>query len=185
MKDQRLNEFVQKLDQLKHEYDLFLTGQRRTEPLKLRSELEREVLLLTRFPSSSTAFKFQVKTLAMRYRSFETQIKNLLELKAQRAQANEKTAPEPSFRDVVVDALAIDNPALIAASVKSFLKQVGSVSNLPADMTPETLATIMVNKAKAMVGKDNVAAIRYCLVPSDHGPKVKGEIIPKAADKSA
>lgn len=176
-RDQRLVELENKLEDLKRQYDMYLTGARRTEPLALRTETEREILLLTRFPSSSTMFKFQVKTLAMRFRSFETQMRNLMELRQQRAVNSEKVQVAAPLSDIVVDEMAIDNPAIIAAKVKTLLAQVGSKTTLPPGMTVEALSAMMVNKARGLVGKNNVKAIKYSLVAGDQGAKVKGEVI--------
>lgn len=184
VRDPRIDELEGKIDNLKREYDLYLAGNRRTEPLALRSEVEREVMLLMRFPTVSTVFKFQVKTLAMRFRSLETQIRNLMELRNQRLNIAEQTIKKSDLQDVVVDSMAIENPAIIAARVKSLLSRVGANSSLPADMTAESLALMMINKAKAVVGKGNVHAVRYSLVDSEKGPRVKGETIaaPKLAE---
>lgn len=178
-RDQRITKLEEKIEQLKHEYDLFLNGNRRTEPLTMRKEAEREVMLLLRFPSSSTAFKFQVQTLAHRFRSLEAQVKNLLELKEQRQASAETIAPDHALQNIIVDDLAISNPDLITARVKTLLKQAGIVGPEQSESAAAALCNMMVSKASAVLGRGNVLAVKYSLVPGEHGPKVKGEVIPR------
>lgn len=177
-RDPRIVALEIKLEELKHQYDLYLSGRRRTEPVNLKSDAEREILALTRFPSSSTMFKFQVKTLAMRFRAMETQVRNLLDLRQLRASCSGKTVVTGAMmNDIVVDEMAIDNPAIIANKVRALLSQAGGNALLPGTMTPEALCDMMLNKAKAIVGKNNVKAVKYSLVTSEQGPRVKGELV--------
>lgn len=186
-RDPRIEALEVRLEELKRQYDLYLSGQRRTEPVTLKLEAEREIISLTRFPTSSTVFKFQVRTLAMRFRSMEAQVRNLLELR----QLRSGNGPRPDganapLRDIVIDEMAIDNPAIIAGKVKALLSQAGGGAQLPGSMTPESLCQMMLSKARAIVGKNNVKAVKYSLVNGEQGPRVKGELVTAPPDvKSA
>lgn len=185
-RDPRIDALEVRLEELKRQYDLYLSGQRRTEPVTLKLETEREILSLTRFPSSSTMFKFQVRTLAMRFRAMEAQVRNLLDLR----QLRSGTAPRPDgssapLSDIIVDEMAIDNPAIIAGKVKALLNQAGGKVTLPGTMTPESLCQMMLTKAKSIVGKNNVKAVKYSLINGEQGPRVKGELVTVGDAKSA
>lgn len=183
IRDHRIDGLAAKLDQLKREYDLYINGQRRTEPLDLRKDIEKSVMELVRFPTSSTVFKFQVKTLAHRFRSMETQIKNLMDMKmAKMAAERIESGFDP--QDIVIDEMAIENPAIIAERVKKLFNAAGLKGAIPADMTPDSLHRMMVSKARTVVGKGNVRAVKYSLVAGDNGMKVKGEIISVAKTDS-
>jgi hypothetical protein len=178
-KDRRIEELNLEIDELKREYDLYLVGQRRTEPLLMRSGLERKVRLLTLANSSSTVFKFRVKTLANRFRSLETQLKSLLERKNSRQAGSEQPQAKKSS-SVIIDEIVINNPALVVARVRAMVAELKK--NHPDDanfikLNPDNFCSALVGKAKAMVGKNEVRAVRFQIVKGENGHKVKGEAI--------
>lgn len=175
-----------KLERLKREYDQFLAGNLRIEPLALRRDIEREIMQLTKSHIPSTSERFRIQTLAHRFRSLETQIRNLLDLRnSRRAATGESASQVPDY--VIVDRMAIENPAVISARVRSILRAVepkGAQGAHP-DITPEAFCQVLVNRAKTMVGKNNVNAIRFRIIPGENGPKVKGELLKGFTDPDA
>lgn len=179
-KDTRIEELNREIDELKREYDLYLVGQRRTEPLTARTELERKVRALIREPSSSTAFKFRVKTLANRFRALESQLKKLLERKENRSLgvAGQTRTQKPS--SVIIDEMVINNPSLVVARVRKMvaeLKRDNPEVDNEAMLNPDSFSSALVGKAKSMVGKKDIRAVRFQIVKGENGHKVKGEPI--------
>jgi hypothetical protein len=178
--DPNVSELEKKLSRLKRDYDLFLAGQLRVEPIALRREIEREIMHLTRSFVPSTVVKFRIKTLAHRYRSLETQLRNLMDLRVSRKPAAEESSSQTSD-SIIVDQIAIDNPSVIAARVRTILRNAAKSAdpNAPAalDISPEAFCQVLVNRARTMVGKNHVSAIRFRIVPGENGPRVKGELL--------
>lgn len=58
-----------KLGQLKRDYDQYFLGTRPREPVILRSEVQKMVVLLTNTPFQNTALKFRFSSLCSRYQA--------------------------------------------------------------------------------------------------------------------
>lgn len=180
-RDPRIDSLERRIETLRREYDLFLSGQRKAEPYALSKEIEDELMLLIRTPTISTVFKFQVRMLALRFRALGTQVRNLLELKAQRKSSGAPPIPDPlssppqPSMDIVVDAEMLHSPSALSIMVRKLLERTGLDHELPAGVTPEGLSATMAKKAASVIGKSGVQAVRYSIVPGSHGPRVKGE----------
>jgi hypothetical protein len=177
--DKRIATLNREIDELKREYDLYLAGLRKTEPIGQRAQLERKVVLLARTPVSSTVFKFQAKTLAHRFRALETQLKNLMDAREAKHKVSEQVqTKQPSA--VIIDNTVINNPKLVVDRVRRMVTELNK-KNLDQDdamsLDPENFCNALVGKAKTMVGKGEVRAVRFQIVESDGEHKVKGEVI--------
>ena len=179
-RNRQLEQLTQKLDKLKREYDSFLSGKRRTEPTNLHREVEREILMLTRSPDSSTAFKFHVRTLANKYRSFETQMRNIIERRNRWRAKSGDPNPEVS-QELIIDEMVINNPNLMDNRLKMLLRKTAGGQ----DISSEQLLSTLVGKAKSVVGKNNVKAVSFKLVKGEKGPRVSGKAITVSGDKSS
>jgi hypothetical protein len=173
----QVQKLEQKMGSLKHEYDLFLAGNRRTEPLELRRQVEREVLMLSKSPIASTVFKFQVKTLSYRFRSFENQMRNLIERRDKRELITNKSVAAKTIAPVIIDDAVMKNPALINSRIEALVKAAGSKSGQKMKLSSKDLQEMMLDKARSVVGKNDVKAVMFSIVDSEKGPKVKGEVI--------
>ncbi len=177
-RDPKIEELDFKLAELKREYDLFFAGQLRQEPLKLRREIERDIRMMTRSSVQSTVTKFQVRTLANRFRSLETQIRNITDLKFSRRTSTGALAKGND--SIIIDAIAITNPAIVARRIKTILKRIeknSKDSGSSMKLNPDDLCNMLVKKAKGMVDQNNVKAVKFSIVESEGGAKVKGELI--------
>ena len=130
---------------------------------------------------ASTVFKFQAKNLAHRFRSLETQLKKLIEIKESKAILSEKT-DKKTASVVIIDEVVINNPALAVARVRTMVAELekrrknGSEASHPA-VDPESFCNALVGKAKMIIGKERVRAVKFQIVEEKDGPKVKGEVI--------
>lgn len=180
-RDPRIDSLERRIETLRREYDLFLSGQRKAEPYALSKEIEDELMLLIRTPTISTVFKFQVRMLALRFRALGTQVRNLLELKAQRKSTgapllpDQQPSPAAPSADILVDAEVLSTPAALSTMVRRLLERTGLDRELPSGVTAEGLSVTMAKKAATVIGKSGVQAVRYSIVPGSHGPRVKGE----------
>jgi hypothetical protein len=120
-----------------------------------------------------------LQTLAHRFRALETQLKNLMDLRDSRHKASEQvSAKQPSA--VIIDDMVINNPKLVAERVRKMVTELNKKNgDDPAaiSLNPENFCNALVGKAKSMVGKGDVKAVRFQIVESDGGHKVKGEVI--------
>ncbi|NOY45400.1 MAG: hypothetical protein GXP50_08115, partial [Deltaproteobacteria bacterium] len=106
-----VQDLEQRIEALRKEYDHYLAGVRRTEPEKLRRDLERELRRLVGSPLLTTAERFRVTTLAHRFRALESRVRNLMERRgARKARAG---AEAQGGAEIVVDRLLLRNPAAL------------------------------------------------------------------------
>lgn len=68
---QALDIIEKQIKELKHEYDLFFTGEIRVEPQKLRNELRRVVAKLNTTHITNTALKFRFQSLQGTFNSYQ------------------------------------------------------------------------------------------------------------------
>jgi hypothetical protein len=67
--DEQLRALEFKLGQLKRDYDQYFLGTRPREPVLLRSEVQKLVVVLTNTPFQNTALKFRFTSLCSRYQA--------------------------------------------------------------------------------------------------------------------
>jgi hypothetical protein len=76
--DEQLRALDFKLGQLKRDYDQYFLGSRPREPMLLRSEVQKLVVLLTNTPFRNTALKFRFTSLCSRYQAQRRQWDEIL-----------------------------------------------------------------------------------------------------------
>jgi len=173
---EELDKLEEKIRRLKREYDLFLAGQRRGEPVKLRTEVEREVLRLSRYPFHSTALRFRMGGLAHRFRALETQLRAILEQRDGRKKEQQPPASGEAAA-VVVDRLAIETPASIERHLRSLHRALVETLDGRAAPSLESLRTRLLEQARVLMARPGVHAIRFSLADGESGPKIRGEIL--------
>jgi len=166
----------QKISQLKREYDLYLAGRRRTEPLDLQAQIHNEILRLTRFPFPSTAVQYRLRTLGHRFQAVNTQAKNLLDARNTRRLKSEKA--EAGRDPLVWDAKTLSDPKSMEEGVQQILKQMAGKTSKTMD-DAASLRDKLGKAVKAHLDKPGVKAVRFRVVDDGNGPKVKGDLIKK------
>ena len=170
-----LDRLEQKIDRLKREYDLFLAGKRRGEPLSLRDEVEREILRLTRSPLSSTAVRFRTRTLAHRFQAVETQVRNLVELRISRRRVRQ---PEPEDgAAVLLDRVAVDNPDSVASQLERIEKAIADAAGGPVSPPFAVIRKRLFEEARRYIGRPDVLGVRFSVVKKEGRAKIRGEIV--------
>lgn len=171
-----------KIEELKREYDLFLAGNRRGEPSSLRSQLERDVLRLSRAAFTSTASRFRMKTLAHRFQAVESQMRKIVEHRDRRRQGQENRSPEEA--NVVLDRAALDRPQAVEPHLKRIYEAV--CASLDGRKAPnfETLKQRMIAEATRYLSNPGVRGVRFSVVPGDSGPKLRGEVLRDSTGRS-
>lgn len=174
-----LDRLEQKIEKLKREYDLFRTGQRKTEPTALRSELEKQVLRLTRFPFASTAMRFRMKTLAHRFQAVAAQARNLAELQARKQLA--QTPQRPEDRAVLIDRAALDNPSALDSYLKRLHRAMAETATTADGQKPapsfDALKRRLLAEARRQLERPEVSGVRFSVVEGEGGAKLRGEIL--------
>jgi hypothetical protein len=170
-----LDRLEQKIERLRREYDLYLTGNRRTEPTTLKADLEREVVRLTRFPFSSTAVRFRLKSLAHRFRAVETQARNLIEQRNRALAAAERAAGGELF--VVVDRAALDDPAVVEGHLRRLHRAVVGERGGKPGRELDSFRRRLLSEARSRIDKVGAIGIRYSLVVTDGDARLRGELL--------
>jgi hypothetical protein len=171
-----LDRLEQKIHSLKREYDLFLAGQRRTEPGALREEIDRELRLLSRNPLRSTAVRFRMTSLAHRFRALEDQIRKILDQRAARRRDAEAPLP-PVHASVVVDRVALENPKAIEPHLRSLHRELVEILGERPAPPLENLKTRLLEEARRIVARPGVLGVRFTVVEEDNGPRIRGELL--------
>ncbi|MBI5015709.1 MAG: hypothetical protein HZB55_09500 [Deltaproteobacteria bacterium] len=173
-----LDRLEEKIQRLKREYDLFLAGQRRGEPVSLHDELDREIRRLSRYPLTSTVARFRMSSLAHRFRALETQIRSLLDQREARKRDGEPR-PAPGPASVVVDRAALENPRAIEAHLRALHRALAESLNGRTPPPVEGLKARLLEEARRLVERPGVAAVRFTLVCEEKGPRIRGELLPE------
>lgn len=176
-RDPALEALEVKLEKLKRDYDQYFAGNRRREPTWQMREIERELLEATRVPPTSTMVRFQLRGLAQRFRSFQTQVRNIMRTRQKR----QASIMKPEQSSVIIDSVTMNNPSLVSGKIRAMCRQMGGQD--VKGLSEDALQQMLMNKAQNVVGKDNVAAIRYTVVDSGDGPKLRGEKISGRTNK--
>jgi hypothetical protein len=75
--DESLEELLQslgvKLGQLRRDYDQYFLGNRPREPVLLRGEVQKHIVVLTNQPIQNTALRFKFSSLCSRFQAFRRQ----------------------------------------------------------------------------------------------------------------
>ncbi len=170
-----VRELEQRIEALRREYDHFLAGVRRTEPEKLRRDLERELRRLVGSPLLTTAERFRVTTLAHRFRALETRVRNLLERRQARGtQAGEEAR---GGAEIVVDRVLLHNPAALERYVGRLHREISRAAGGRAPVSVETLRERIVAAVGAHLGREGVEGVRFRVEVSDGRPRVKGDVL--------
>ncbi|TLN15968.1 hypothetical protein FDZ71_07040, partial [bacterium] len=148
-KDHRIVELDKKIEEVRKQYDLYLSGLRKTEPASMLADVEVSILRATRqMAGSSTVVQFQIRALAHRFRSLQAQIKRFLD----RRDTYIKSKLEESFsadveeigQTIFVDRAVTENPALIHSKIRSLIRSAGNGPNV----YPDEIANILIAKAQ-------------------------------------
>jgi hypothetical protein len=177
-----LDRLEQKIDRLKREYDLFLAGKRRGEPLSLRGEVEKEILRLTRSPLSSTAIRFRTRTLAHRFQAVEAQVRNLVEFRISR-----RRTPQPEPEDgaaVLLDRVAVDNPESVANQLERIEKAIAEAAGGLASPPFAVIREKLFEEARRYVERPDVLGVRFSVIEKDGRAKIRGKIVVSAPESS-
>jgi hypothetical protein len=179
-RDTSIVELENKIEELRRQYDLYLSGLRKTEPASLFNEVESQVLKITRQMSGrSTVLQFQIRTLAFKFRSLQAQLKRFMD----RRETYIKSKLEESYgndveefgQTIFIDRMVLANPKLISGKVRSMVTSSGNSDKV----IPDELAQMLIAKASKVIDRSDVAAVRFTIVKGEKGPKIKGDIIPK------
>lgn len=173
-----LDNLEKKIFQLKKEYDLFLSGRRRGEPIDLHAEIERNILKLTRFPFPSTAVKYRLKTLAHRFQAVGLQARNINDSRNSR-RSREKNEKEGEPKDFLLwDENTLKDPKSMEEGVQRLRQQMAEkTKNPPPDVS--TLKDKLARAVKSHLAEPGIKAIRFHVVNGDQGPRIRGELIRK------
>ena len=171
----QLDQLARKIEKLRREYDLYICGNRSTEPTALRAEVEREVLQLTRHPYSSTAMRFRLTSLAHRFRAVETQARNLIERRT-RAQETESDAEAPN-ESVFLDQVALKNPRSVDGHFRKLHKALGG-KGAQADL--DQLRERLMDEASRKLKEGGATGVKFSVVKEDGALRLHGEVIRKA-----
>lgn len=171
-----LNRLEEKILRLKREYDLFLAGQRRTEPVSLKDEIDREIRALSRNPLRSTAARFRMTSLAHRFRALEDQVRNIVDQRTNRRKDAEGADAQPP-PSVLVDRAALENPRAIERHLRSLYRElVATLGDHPAPPL-ETLKSRLLEEARRLVERPGVLGVRFTVVEEARGPRIRGELL--------
>jgi len=174
-----LDRLEQQIDRLKREYDLFLAGRRRSEPTRLREEVSREVLRVTRNPGASTASRFRAKTLAHRFQALESQVRHLQELRASRKK-DDASAGGEGQGEVLFDRSCLDDPAALDGYVRRLHRAVAAVGG-PGVPSAESLRERIVTEVSRQLADPAVRGVRFSVVAAERGVKLRGEVLRQSA----
>jgi len=173
---QGLDRLEQKIDRLKREYDLFLAGRRRGEPIGLRDEVQREVLGITRHPWTSTAARFRAKTLAHRFQAVESQLRHLVEMRAARKPKGSTERAEDA--EVLFDRASLEEGAILNGYVlrlhRSVAKLVAAGEAVPE---PEVLRKRIEAEVRRQLQEPDVMGVRFRVEAGERGPRILGEVV--------
>lgn len=179
-RDTKIVELELKIEELRRQYDLYLSGLRKTEPASLMAEVESLVQKLTRQMSTrSTQLQFQIRTLAFKFRSLQAQLRRFME----RRETYIKSKLEETYggdveefgQTIFIDRMVLANPKLITGKVRTMVTTSGTTGKV----VPDELAQMLIAKASKVINRQDVAAVRFTIVKGENGPKIKGDIIPK------
>ena len=174
-----LDGLEERIERLRREYDLFLAGERRTEPLDLRGEIERTILKLVASPLLNTADRFRVNTLAHRFRAVEARVRKLLERREARARGAGGSARQPEAPSVVIDRALLERPAALDRYVRRLHQEVERACGGQAPITAAQLREKLVETARAQVTRPGVRAVRFRVDSEGGRPRIRGEILPE------
>ncbi len=170
-----VSDLEQRIEALRKEYDHFLSGVRRTEPEKMRRDLERELRRLVGSPLLTTAERFRVTSLAHRFRALESRVRNLMERReARKARAGTEAR---GGAEIVVDRPLLGNPAALERYVGRLHREISRASGGRAPVSLETLRDRIVAAAGAHLDREGVAGVRFRVEVSDGRPRVKGDVL--------
>jgi hypothetical protein len=171
-----LDRLEQQIDRLKREYDLFLAGRRRSEPSRLRDEVARDVLRVTRNPGASTATRFRAKSLAHRFQALESQVRHLQELRAGRKR--EGAGGEGEDGPVLFDRFSLEEPGVVEGYVLRLHRAVGRLSGSGASVfSRDVLRDRVVEEVRRQLQDPGVLGVRFSAVETERGVKLRGEVV--------
>lgn len=172
---QGLDRLETKMDRLKREYDLFLAGRRRGEPVALRDEVQRDVLALTRHPWPSTAARFRARTLAHRFQALEVQVRHLAEMRAARKAKAEPEPPEAA--EVLFDRACLEEGALLERYVQRLHRSVARLVPAGALPDPAVLRQRIETEVRRLLQEPGVAGVRFRVEAGERGARIRGEVV--------
>jgi hypothetical protein len=102
------------------------------------------------------------------------QIKNIFDLRSTRLSSSKG---EETGVSLIIDPLALENPALIAARARSMCRELSGEAEKNPSLSPEQLSKILLGKARPLMKGGSAAAVRFSVFRTPEGPKIKGEVI--------
>ena len=166
----------QKIERLRREYDLYLAGERRVEPVKLRDEIERELLRAIGSPLLNTADRFRLGTLAHRFRALETRIRNIQEMRSTR-RARGRGPGKGEAADVVLDRVLLQSPGSVDRYVRRLFAEVEQATGGRPGITYEELRDRLVGSARRCLERDEVWGVRFRVERDGERPRIRGEVL--------
>ncbi len=165
-----------KIERLRREYDLYLAGERRIEPVKLRDEIERELLGVIGSPLLNTAERFRIGTLAHRFRALETRIRNLQEMRSSR-RARGRGGGAGEGADVVLDRALLESPGGVDRYVRRLFAEVEQATGGRPGITYEELRDRLVGSAKRYLEREGVWGVRFRVERDGERPRIRGKVL--------
>lgn len=177
-----LDRLGKKIDRLKREYDLFLAGKRRGEPVALHDEIQRAVLGATRHPWTATAQRFRAQGLAHRFQALEAQVRHLLEMRNARARDEEAGAKDETATSCLFDRASLDDDRVLTRYVdriqRAVAKAMGDRGGAPS---AEELRGRILAEVRRRLSQPEVVGVRFSVVEGEAGPKLRGEVVRQSA----
>ncbi len=179
MATDELDKLSRKIDRLKREYDLFLAGKRRGEPIALHDEVQREIMGATRHPWTATVQRFRAQGLAHRFQALEAQVRHLVDMRNNRAR---DAAPEDNgSSSCLFDRASLEDERILNRYVdriqRAVAKALGDRGGAPS---PEELRGRIRAEVQRRLAQPKVLGVRFSVVEGEKGPKLRGEVVREA-----
>lgn len=172
---QGLDRLETKIDRLRREYDLFLAGRRRGEPVSLRDEVRREVLALTRHPWSSTVGRFRAKGLAHRFQALESQVRHVLEIRTGRKPKG--PAEPPRGVEVLIDRSCLQEKGVFLGCVAQLHRRLLKAAGDAKPPAIEALSDRIEAEVRRRLQEPGVVGVRFRVAEGEGALKIRGELV--------
>ncbi|MDW7708956.1 MAG: hypothetical protein SCH98_00670 [Deferrisomatales bacterium] len=178
MSREHLDRLERRIEQLRREYELFLAGQRRGEPVALREEIRRELLARTRQPPPSTAAGFRVRALALRFQAVEAQVRRLLEPRG--ARKGGRPSGVGGEQGVLLQRSCLEERGLLQGGAARLHRElvclVGERGAPPAGVVCERLEAEM----RRQLAVPGVEGVRFRVERGEAGATIRGTVVRRA-----
>ena len=169
-----LDRMAADLDALKHQYDLFFQGGRRSEPMKERRELESRILVLSRRSIVNGADQLRFSNLQGKYWSFANlwsrTVRDLEEGRLRRDAVGAIARPEPEKKEPA-DAGHIDR---VARELLEARRSCGLAAGDPAELA--ALRERLVSRAREISANSGGKDVEFRVSVENGKPKIKATL---------